>query len=394
MNKKTLEALLKLIKAILNGNKPEIAPDPDIHWEALAEFVKFHEITGLVSGALSELDCVPEEIKARFGEYLMTNIYREANQEMKVQNLLAGFESAGCDCMPLKGFILKNMYPSVEMRDMCDVDILIREKDIDKLKAVMDSSGCEFCKESRHEYIYRSGITTIELHKSLVPEYNKDLYKYYGDGWRLAKKKAGSEHIYELSAEDFYIYSVVHTAKHYLNGGTGIKQVVDEYVLTHCEKMQDVDRAYIDRELKKLELEKFESALRALCEVWFGNGEYDKTTTEMADYILNSGAWGTKERADISTIYRESGNGGYKKARLLVIWNMFFPNMVAMRRRYKILEKRPYLYPVMVIRRWFEAVFRGNGGIKKDIELLKKVDDAKLDSFAEHCKAVGIKSSL
>ena len=51
----------------------------------------FHEITGLVSGALSELDAVPEEIKARFGEYLMTNIYREANQEMEVQNLLSGF---------------------------------------------------------------------------------------------------------------------------------------------------------------------------------------------------------------------------------------------------------------------------------------------------------------
>ena len=46
----------------------------------------------------------------------------------------------------------------------------------EKAFAVMDKLGFKMDKESPHEYIYIKDRVCVELHKCLVPPYNKDLY--------------------------------------------------------------------------------------------------------------------------------------------------------------------------------------------------------------------------
>lgn len=382
--------LILLVKCAINETEP--AETYNIEWKKLYDLASFHSITCIIASVVDKIN-MPDDIKNMFIQDQMRSIYLETNQEIAVRKLMDDFERAGIDHMPLKGFIIKHMYPSIEMRNMCDVDILIHENEIDAIMPIMKENGFSFIKDSPHEFIFNSGVVTIELHKSLVPNYNKDLYKYYGDGWRIAKLETGYEHRYELSFEDFYIYNIVHTAKHYLNGGTGIRQVADIYVMRKNYRFANADKEYISNELKKLGLDRFARIITQLCSVWFENGKYDKNSRMMAEYIINSGVYGTEERANSSNIYRASGHSSYRAVKMKSFVKMLFPKREWIIDRYPILVDKPQLYPIYVIYRWFDVLFNRRSNIKKSIENTM-VPDENVDAFAKHCEEMGLRKSL
>ena len=386
----TISQLLALVKSALAGIEPEIFPD--VNWQQLYELAAFHSITCLIASAADKID-MPANIRDKLVQDQTFAIYREANQELMVSNLMDDFETAGIDHMPLKGFILKHMYPSIEMRNMCDVDILIHQEEIDKIAPIMEKNGFSFEKDSPHEFIFVSGVVTVELHKSLVPNYNKDLYSYYGDGWRLAKLEDGFKYRYELSFEDFYVYNIVHTAKHYLNGGTGIRQVADIYVMQKSDWFANADKEYINIELQKLGLDQFAKLLSELCNAWFDGASYSKNTEQMSEYILNSGVYGTQERADSSRVYRASEHSSYKAVKVKSFVKMLFPKREGLLNRYPILREKPRLYPIYIVYRWVDVLFHRRSNIKKNFES-NLVSDEQVDSFARHCEQMGLRKTL
>lgn len=384
------EQLILLVKCAINETEP--AETENIDWKELYDLASFHSITSIVASVIDKIN-MPDDIKNMFIQDQTMSIYLETNQEIAVRKLMDDFEREGIDHMPLKGFIIKHLYPSIEMRNMCDVDILIHEYEIDKIMLIMKENGFSFMKDSPHEFIFSSGVVTIELHKSLVPNYNKDLYEYYGDGWRIAKLERGYGHRYELSFEDFYVYNIVHTAKHYLNGGTGIRQVADIYVMRKSYRFANADKEYISNELKKLGLDRFARIITQLCSVWFENGTYNKNSRMMAEYIINSGVYGTQERANSSSIYRASGHSSYMAVKMKSFVKMLFPKREWIIDRYPILADKPQYYPIYVIFRWFDVLFNRRSNIKKSIENTM-VPDEKVDAFAKHCEEMGLRKSL
>lgn len=382
------DILLKIVKAAL---KCEVISLPTItreEWRKIIHLANYHNILGMIAQKTLECDNLPSDISKMIEEELASRIYLEASQEVAVQQVLEDFELAEIDYMPLKGFLIKNMYPSVEMRDMCDVDVLIRSEDIERIRTIMKKNNFQFKVESRHEYIFTANMVTIELHKSLVPPYNEDLYSYYGDGWRLAKKSAKSDHCFEMTFEDMYIYEVVHTAKHYLNGGTGIKQVADIYIMLTSSEYADADKRYIENELQHLGLSKFEKILRNLGLVWFDGLEYDSYTKEMSTYILNSGAWGSKQHMDASKIYRSPAHN-----RKRVIIKAIFPDIKDLQTRYKVIEKYPATYPFILIYRWFDVLLHRRSNIKRNLSS-GFISGNDVKKFKDHCKIIGLKETL
>lgn len=389
----TINILLKIIKAVLNGSSYKPENISDIDWDLLYEFAAFHSVTEMTAYKIAELEGVPQEIKSRFADSLNISIARDTNQEYMVSLMLDAFEKNGIECMPLKGYILKHMYPAPEIRSMCDVDVLIHSSEIDKIKEIMKTIGFVFDKESPHEFIFfAKPYVSVELHKSLVPNYNHDLYSYYGDGWCVAKRKQGFNNIYEMSFEDFYIYSIVHAAKHYLNGGTGIRQVSDIYVLLNSDKYDKMDKDYVASELKKLGLDIFNKIICDLSNVWFGEREHDKKTVQMAEYILMSGVYGTHERAKSSRVYRKSENSSYKISRLKLYIRMIFPPRIGLINRYPIIKEKKWLYPFVIVYRWFDVLINR----RKNLSRIKEnaVSDEEVNEFAKHCEAMGLRKTL
>lgn len=266
---KNIKRLLDIVKYALGGEKCEVPTDAD--WKEIVRLSNTQGLIGMVSHVIGELSA-PDMVKEFLEAHRMKMVFKETNQDALVNKILADFESAGIKAMPMKGYILKNLYPASEMREMVDVDILINNDQYEKIKPIMEQNGFVFDKESAHEYVFiRLPAVAVELHKSIVPNYNSELYSYYGDGWKFAKKKPGYDNIYEMSKEDFYIYTVVHSAKHYIGSGIGMRHVVDMWVLKNAY-MPDMDKAYLDDELEKLQLTKFNKMMCDLADVWFGSG--------------------------------------------------------------------------------------------------------------------------
>ena len=388
----TTKKLLQITKMVLNSETCVFTFDDElINWSNLYTVAKLHNISGMIGNIVSQIKEVPENVKNLFANDYTANIYMEANQEIVVGEVMKLFDEQGIPYMPLKGFILKHMYPSVEMRNMCDVDILIHIDDIEKISNIMQSFGFKFKTESAHEFIFcaPNGVT-IEFHKTLVPNYNKDLYSYYGDGWSKAKLKNGYR--YEMSFEDFYVYTIAHAAKHYLNGCIDIRTVADIYVLNRNKAYNIMDKEYVKKELKFLGLYTFSEILKNLSEIWFGETEYNDQTKEMENYIL-TGLQDLTERINSSTVYRQSDSNNYLIAKLKVILKQIFPSFVQLSKRYTILKKIPVAYPFCIILRWITALLYRRDNIKKNIDI-GNVSNNDIKKFAEHCEAMGLKNTL
>ena len=275
------EGILKLVKSALTQVKCTL-PDSFVLSDAL-EIVKSHHLTSLVyNGALI---CGYDDKSSEMTKLMLWYIKRlmqSENQIYEVSCILDAFEKEGIDCMPLKGTLLKELYPKQDMREMSDSDILIKPLQYQQIKSVMTNAGFDFEGESNHEYIFKKGTVSIEFHKMLVPSYNKDLYAYYENVWALSRKKDGKEHIYEMSSEDNYIYNFAHMAKHYRDGGVGVKHFTDLWLVR--QKSDALDEEYIIKEFKKMGLDSFYKNILSVIGVWFD----DENGNELTDYITEN----------------------------------------------------------------------------------------------------------
>ncbi len=381
------EGILKLVKSALTQEKCTL-PDLFVLSDAL-EIVKSHHLTSLVyNGALI---CGYDDKSAEMTKLMSWYIKRlmqSENQMYEVSCILDAFEKEGIDCMPLKGTLLKELYPKPDMREMSDSDILIKPFQYDRIKSVMGNAGFAFDKESNHEYIFKKGTVSIEFHKMLVPSYNKDLYAYYENVWELSRKKDGKEHIYEMSDEDNYIYNFAHMAKHYRDGGVGVKHFIDLWLVR--QKAAVLDEAYIIKEFKKMDLDSFYKNILDVIGIWFD----DEKSNELIDYItenvFSGGAYGSWEKAQIAMQTLSDENSPSPKDSFSSrLWSKLFPSYKSMCYSYPVLEKHPILLPVMWVRRAFSFVFFPSKR-KQMKETMELISPETINSYEMSLKYVGL----
>lgn len=296
------------------------------------------------------------------------------------------FDANGIAYMPVKGCLMKERYPKPELRPMSDADILIRTEQYDRIRSLLPELGFTELQESNHEFIWRSPALHLELHKRLIPSYNRDYYAYFGDGWRLAKEQTRSR--FSMTPEDEFIYLFVHFAKHYRDGGIGCRQMVDLWV--HRRTYPNTDEAYVRAELKKLRLLDFYDNICRTLELWFADGNSDSITEFITNFIFSSGSWGQEEHHLLAAEVRNrSIAGSARGGRLRSILLMIFPALPDMTMRYPVLKKAPYLLPLLWILRWIQTVLNPSS-IRRKQQELKTTSGDKVQIYHENLKAVGL----
>ena len=143
--------LLDIVKYALGGEKCEVPADID--WKEVVKLANTQGLIGMVTHVIGELSA-PDMVKDFLEAHRMKMVFKETNQDALVAGVLADFEKAGIKAMPMKGYILKNLYPASEMREMVDVDILIDTSQYEEIKPIMEKNGFTFDKESAHEYVF------------------------------------------------------------------------------------------------------------------------------------------------------------------------------------------------------------------------------------------------
>ncbi len=378
------QVVLSLVKSAIDGGRAEI-PD-DIDWEAIWKIGKVYKLLPLIYAGLGNSGIsVPEELSVKFDKAAIDNLMYDQRQQHVLSKLQKAFDENGIEYMPVKGIILKTLYPTTDLRPMGDGDILINLSQKAEVDRIMADRGYTFTCESAHELIFNKNGVCIELHKHLIPPYNKDYHSYYGNGWKLAKIESGTR--YKLSDEDHYIYLFTHFAKHYRDGGVGPLHLVDLWVF---ERATTLNTEYILAELEKLQLKEFFTNIRAVIDAWFNGGEYTDIVSFITARVFNNGAWGTSQSKTMAAAVKVSKSSSMENIGFAKTVKTIFPSAETMQYKYPILKKHKFMLPACWLHRIFKTVFFKKGRIKQRIEESKLTNAENVSAYQDELNYVGL----
>lgn len=376
------KGLLVLLKsAILQESYP--LPEGFSVAEAMTQ-IKRHGLAtlaydGAVRCGIPRTDSAMQSLFQTYCRALMIS----EGQMQEIHRIFSAFEANGIEYMPLKGCNMKALYPQPELRTMGDADILIRMEQYDRIVPIMTDLGFQMQAESDHELIWKSPKLMAELHKRLIPSYNKDFYAYFGDGWQLATVRENHRHF--MQPEDEFIYLFTHFAKHFRDGGIGCRHVVDLWVWLRANR--GLDWEAVESALDKLCLKEFCTNIRSLIDAWFEDSPTDEKLDFIGDYILASGNWGDSMSNRLSIAVRDAGyDSDITQGRMQYLRRLLFPARAGMESLYPILRKVPWLLPFAWVFRWGQRIFTRNSKLKKEYRAL--VDVLTRDELDERKQAL------
>ena len=361
----TQRGIVTLLKSAVTGERLQLPEDFDL--ESAYPEMNRHKIHTLIFQGAANC-AVPRNhpvMQQLFRHYCQALIISEG-QMREIQRVCKAFDENGIDYMPLKGCNMKARYPKPELRIMGDADILIRMEQYEKVVPVMESLGFTFRCESDHELIWQSASLYLELHKRLVPSYQKDLSPYFEDCWERAEAAGGSR--YAMTPEDEWLYLFTHFAKHFRDSGIGCRHVVDLWI--YRRTCPELDEEYVNRALAELKLLEFYEKIRQMIQVWFAQEDPDDVTEVLTEYIFASGSWGNETSGVLSGILRNYGLRSTGSTKLRYLWRYAFPDLETMQRRHKILKKVPLLLPAMwIVRLVYKLLFDKKDMKKRERDL-------------------------
>ena len=348
MDQRTIQILFALLRSAICGAKLTEDERNDCSPELLSDLLKIsskHDIRHLLAYGLKENDLIPKENKGIEND-IFKAVYRYEQLRYEYENLCAALESAQVPFLPLKGSVIRKHYPEAWMRTSCDIDILVHDENLDAAISYL-TEKLQYVEKERatHDVSLFSPMGIhVELHFDLVEEgrANRAMDVLRGV-WNNASLQANSKYCYEMSDEFFYFYHIAHMAKHFENGGCGIRPLIDLWILDH---MENADGSARDDLLSKGGLLKFAEASRILSRVWFDGKEADELSLQMQGFLLHGGAYGSFDNRVALQQKEKGGRLGYVLSRIFVPY-------AKLKKYYPVLEKHRWLLPFMQIRRWF-----------------------------------------
>ena len=362
-----------LASCAVNETVPDAARVEKMDLENLYKAADRHLLTGITAMALESAGIKNDAFTQAKGKA----IRKVAAFDVERSAVLHALEEAGIWYMPLKGSVLKSLYPKIGMRQMADNDILIDSSRTADVKTIMENLGFSsdgYTGRGVHDHYMKPPVCNFEMHRMLFGAgHDEKLVGYYQDVRSRLIQNKGSSCGYHFSNEDFYIYMLAHEYKHYSGGGTGLRSVLDTYV--YLKKKGDaLDWAYISGELDKLGIADFEAQNRSLALHLFDGKELTEQDEEMLEYVLSSGTYGTVQN-HVKNKIRQYGSGPFGKLRY-VISRLFLPTDTV-RTAFPLFAQCPILLPFLPFYRVFRGLTSRKDRLRAELKALADVKSSQ-----------------
>ena len=383
----TQQSAILLIKSAVTG-QPEKLPE-NMDFQLVVNLMERQGLTAMCY--LGALNCgIPEDdpiMQYLQDMYCVALISSERQIEL-IQNISRSFEENGIDHMPVKGSVMKTLYPDHAMRYMCDADILIKEAQYPQIVPIMESLGFWEKGESDHEHIWKHAFLMVELHKHLIPSYNKDYYSYFGVGWDLAKIQNG--HRWSMTREDAFIYDTIHFAKHYRDASANGHFIIDLWI--YLRTYPDLDRDYIRHQLGRLKMEKFFDNIIRVTGAWFENGPWDDVVDRMTGILLTEDKQQQKQRRELAGDTKAvQAEGSVKKARRMHILHRIFLSRQQMNWTCPQFKHLPL--PIAWVARWGSSVKKWGKAIREESAKNRSISAEEIENYRQDLEYVGLQFS-
>ena len=355
-----LEEYINVINAIrsyVNGEEMDQAFCSNL--AGAYQICKKHNLTALMAEVLDIDKRSP--IYQRWQMEKNQAVYKNVLMDVEREEIIAFFEEKNIWYLLLKGLIIREYYPNPALREMSDNDILVDRKYMKDIYDFMVGRGYSikgYGTSNHDEYLKKPGYN-FEMHSAL---FDKDDYEswnnYFDNVFDKLTKKSENSLEYVFKEEDFYIYFMVHTYKHYAGGGMGLRTILDVYL--YLRKNKELDFSYVEKELGKLNIADFEKQFRKLCFDVFSVNEsdakadwYEGLPTDeknMLDYIMGAGTYGNVDNLVANKL---GDDDDVKKSKFKYVFRRVFPDYKSFKKyhplicRYKVLVPFGYLFRII-----------------------------------------------
>jgi len=335
-------------RKIIDGISPDIL-------NKAAALAKAQDMAHIMSSALSKCSLPENEeitaLTAKLSKAEMIAAFRHEQLVYELGEIRKALDGAEVVYMPLKGSVVRDYYPRPYFRTSCDIDVLVHKEQLDSaIKALTEGLGYSVKgEESYHDIsLFSPSGIHLELHFNICENQEK-LDRLLSRVWEFSHPVSEGSFEYRQTNEFLMFHLVAHAAYHFLDGGCGVKPIADIAILS---KKIEYDADTLAEYCRECGLETFYSKLLRLADIWFGEGEYDEVTEQMAEYILGAGVYGSKENKIAVKQDKTGSKLGY-------LWRRIFIPYDELKYFYPKLQKKKWLLPYYEVKRWFRLIFGG-----------------------------------
>lgn len=372
---RTFYDLIYLCGCGANGIRPDEEKVREMDLEQLYKTARLHSLTAVTAFALESAGVRDKAFCQAKEKAIRKNMLLDLERE----KLCGYLEQNEIWYMPLKGSILKDLYPKFGMRQMADNDILFDSRYRKAVKEYFEANHYDVISydKSIHDIYEKPPVLNFEMHTSLFGQTHDEKWQaYYKDIQTRLQKDEDHRYGYHFSDEDFYIYITTHECKHYSGSGTGLRSLLDCYVYLQ-KKAASLDWNYIETECEKLGISDFEKQRRGLAVKIFAasaNAEISEADKQMLEYYLRSGTYGTLENA-VKVRRKKYADKTGKTSKLSYIMNRLFPDPEWYEAYKPFYNRHPYFKPFFVLYRLFRGAFFRRKAIASEFRVIRNSRD-------------------
>lgn len=352
-------------KDFFNENIIDVANEENsqkIYIGRIYYIAKKHNLVSIMAQAMEKLGFESDsDIWKRWLKEKNQLIYKSVLMDVEREAIQDFFEKNNIWYMLLKGMVIRKYYPAPELREMADNDILFDNKYSKEVYDFMTARGYksdDYNKGYHDEYL-KPPAYNFEMHRQLVSSKERPKwYEYYKDVKSILINDANGKNQFYFSDNDFYVYFIVHTYKHFLNSGMGLRTVLDVYLyVSNLQEKLDFD--YIEEQLKKLDAYDFEQTFRSIAFKMFDENLedrkwwdlFDVKEQEMLSYVLDAGTYGNLENSVAHKMGYTKGEKKKTSDKAKYIFRRLFPSMDTIEEFFPFFYKHKWAIPFLYIYR-------------------------------------------
>ena len=312
-------AMLRLIASVLEPERPAVILPADIELETLHSIARRHSLAALTYLGLKKAGIMSAGLRESAAQAKRRSVI--LSSELKA--LEAAFTEKRIHFMPLKGMILRSLYPGTGSREMSDIDLWYDRAQRDRVREVMLELGYTPAKKQapNHDVYSKPPWLIVEAHHDLFDgEVYRTFYDYYKDKTYASSDE--NEYLCRMTPGEMYVYLISHAYIHYISAGTGLRTLIDLRLFRRRYKAETDSEAVVS-ELNALGTADFEAETRRLSERMFDPDELTAEESKLLDRYIFSAVHGTdriflQNRINRGLEAAEHGKLSYLKARLNV----------------------------------------------------------------------------
>ncbi len=219
----------------------------DIDWTYLTQMALRHGVMPLLYFNLNSTcpNAVPKTTLEQFRGYFNANALNNLSLTSELLKLLNLFKDHGIPAIPFKGPVLTaSIYGNLTLRQFCDLDILVHERDFLRTRELLISQGYRSWYELdwQHAFVHDGSRVYVDLHQALTPRYCPFRLDFEGLWQRLEPVSLADTTVVNFSPEDLLMILCVQLSRDCCEKREQLAKVCDIAELIYARQTLDWQR--------------------------------------------------------------------------------------------------------------------------------------------------------